>query len=788
MNFIEFINSNRFYLDGGMGASLIDLGFDANDAEKLNFEHPDVIIDVHDRFLQAGSNIIYTNTFGANSRKYSLSELERVIECAVDNAVKATKAHKNAYIAYDCGPIGVLLEPYTEYTADYAYQIFAEQARIVARLNVDCVIIETITDMPELKSAILAFKENTNLPIMCSMSFSENKRTFTGTPVAAFCLLAQSLSVDAIGINCSLGADKMLPLAEELCKYAAIPTFIKPNAGLPTFSNGKAIYDSDANDFSKHMYMIAKLGIPGLGGCCGTTPEYIRLTKELTSNCEIVINKSVPDAICSGRAVVAMDRFNIIGERVNPTGKANLKKSLLNDQYDVALSMCVEQESEGATILDLNAGMSGISEAEKLKKLTILAGGVVSTPLQIDTTKIDALELSLRALNGVGIINSVNADQESMHSVFPIAKKYGAYVIGLCLDSRGIPSTPSERVALASLIIDEAAKYGIDKNKILIDPLTMAASVDVKNPQITLDTIKLINDKLGVKTVIGLSNVSFGLPDRDVVNASFYKMCLAVGISAVIINPKLKPKSDPYADKLLLGLDDNCAEYIKSRRNVIDESTHYTQKKIVSVEECILKGLIMEGRAIIKENATLENYSEIIQTEIISGLNKLGTLFETGKVFLPQLIAGADVAKAMLEYIRANFMLNESDGETMLLATVKGDIHDIGKNIVKAVLANYGYNIIDLGKDVSTEKIIDAVKKHRPKYVGLSALMTTTMENMRESAKAVLSYDPNITVLVGGAVVTEEFAHEISPLVIYSKDAQDAASKLMKARDIISAT
>jgi len=776
MKLVEFIKKNRLYLDGAMGSRLIAMGFDTNQAELLNITHPEVIQKIHREYFESGSHLVYTNTFGANSKKIADKKLlKEVIIAAVQNARQAAKPF-GGYVAYCSGPIGELLEPYAHLKHEDAYEIFKEQAEIVQELPVDSVVIETMSDISELKAALLAYKEHTSLPIFCSMSFSEGGHTFTGAAVGAFCLTATSLGADAVGINCSLGADKMLELVGELKKYASTPIFIKPNAGMPIFRGGNTEYDTDANTFASEMTLIAQEGVSILGGCCGTTPEYIKKTIENTKNISFTIFNNQIDALCSPQSVLELDSFKVIGERLNPTGKPLLKRAITEDDFDYISALCIEQAEDGADILDINAGIAGIDEGEKLASIVKRVQNTVALPLQIDTVKTSALERALRVLAGVGVVNSVNAERESLDKVLPLVKKYGAYVVGLCLDEKGIPQDAEGRFRLAKIIVDAAKAHGIDKKRVIIDPLTMAVSVDKDNPLITLQAISLIKSRLGVRTVIGLSNVSFGLPDRDVVNAQFYKLALEAGLDFAIINPKLKASENEFALNLLLGKDEDCRAYIASRETA--EKKMEIGSDALTPEECIIKGIKSGALAAVKAVVDAENFAMIIEQDIIGALNKLGEQYEQGKAFLPQLIAGSDAAKIMLDYIKDKYIPDGgSDGEVMLIATVKGDVHDIGKNIVKAVLSNYGYRMIDLGKDVATAQILQAVKKFKPKYVGLSALMTTTLDNMKDSVKSIKEYDPSIVVLVGGAVVTAEFARECGA-DIYAKDAQDAVAKL----------
>ena len=766
------IRCGRFYLDGGMGSTLISMGYSTNGAEKLNLSSPSAIKKIHDGYFAAGSDIVYTNTFGANRLKLPGENLRQIITAAVKTA--RLSAGDDRYVGYSCGPLGELLEPFGSMTFDEAYDCFREQAEIVANLDVDCVVLETITDLKELKAAILAFREHTNLPVWASMSFESNKRTYTGVSIGGFVLTAQGLGVDALGVNCGMGPDMMYENALELTKYASVPVFVKPNAGMSYFKDGKTFYDVDADLFAEQMSKIADLGISMLGGCCGTTAEYIKKTKEATEGKPYRIFGNITDAVCSASKVVPLSPTLVIGERINPTGKPRLKQALTDGDFDYLVSLAVEQTEAGAQILDVNVGMGGIDEKECLVKAVDAVQAVSELPLCVDTSRKTALEEALRHAVGVVIINSVNGEEQSMADVFPLAKKYGAYVIGLCLDGDGVPETAEKRLEIARRILDGAEKYGVERDKILIDALTMAVSVNDNNAAVTAETVRRLTE-MGVKTALGLSNVSFGLPNRNVINGEFLRQMIEMKLTAAIINPTLKPRADKYARKALAGQDKGCADYIA---NVGGIKAEETASKEVGVFDAVLKGLKGECGRLFKEKINKDNFMSVIDGDIIPALNELGRRYEEGKAFLPQLIAGAESAKVLLDEIKASYMTESSAAKAvMLIATVKGDVHDIGKNIVKAVLSNYGYKIIDLGKDVGFEKIKENIDKYKPSIVGLSALMTTTLDNMADIVKKIKAYDKNIVVAVGGAVVTQSFADSIGADV-YSKDAQEAVRKL----------
>jgi 5-methyltetrahydrofolate--homocysteine methyltransferase len=775
---LDYIKDNRLYFDGAMGSMLIERGFDTAEAERLNLTHPEVIEDIHTQYLQTGSKLIYTNTFGANSIKQKQEDLSAIITAAVENATRAARPF-GAYVAYDVGPLGKMIYPYSDMNWEQAYEYFAEQARIIRDKNLDCVVIETIADLAEMRAAYLAFRENTDFPIFCSMTFEENKRSFFGTHIKAFALTMQAMGADAIGINCSIGPDKMEPLAEELIKYAYKPIFIKPNAGLPELKEGRAYYSIGPEEFCGYMEKIADKGIGMLGGCCGTTPDYIRELVARTSVARSVLFNNRADGVCSAFQCVDFDRHIKIGERVNPTGKPLLQKAIAENDFDAIFDICAQQVEEGAEILDINVGMPNIDEKETLTSLIQSLQSVCRAPLQIDSASPDAIEAALRAYNGVAIINSVTADEYSMSRILPLAAKYGAYLIVLPLDKGGIPASAEGRAEKAGLILNKAAEYGIPKERIIADGLTMAASADKDAAATTLKTLRLLKSELGVKTVIGLSNISFGLCCREIINATFYAMALEEGLDFAIVNPKLSPELDPYAYEGLMGGDKNWQKYINKYQGLPQEKR---DKNAIGIYECILQGQGKIGLALVKKELQKSDFNTVINEHIIPALNELGERFDKKSIFLPQLIAGADAASAMLNLIKEkNFV--QADGQVMLVATVEGDIHDIGKNIAKVVISNYGYHIIDLGKDVPVSDILSAIEKYRPSCLGLSALMTTTMNNMKKAIQQVRAVYPSLTILVGGAVLSEEFARSLGDGIFYCKNPQAAIGVLAKLKE-----
>ena len=772
---------NRFYLDGAMGTTLVKMGLNTAHPEIFNVEKPDVIKAVHESYFSAGSNAVCTNTFGCNRKKADLSKysLEQFITSAYEIAREAAKKY-DGYVLYDCGPIGELLYPYGRMTFDEAYEIFAEQAKIVATLDFDGVLIETVSDLQEMRAAFLAFSENTPFSVLTSMTFEKNGRTFAGTTAESFAMTASALGAVALGLNCGTGAKEAAKTVGVLQKYSSVPVFVKPNAGMPKYENGVTFYDMSADEFAAEMEKIAENGVGILGGCCGTDETYIAKTIALTKDIPVgETERKAVDGVCSYAKVARFDEGKtlIIGERVNPTGKPLLKQAIRDDNYDYILSMCVSQAEYGADMLDINLGMAGIDEEGKLVNTVSYIQGVADLPLVIDTAKKNALERAVRITNGICVINSVSGEKEVMERVFPVAKKYGSYIVALCLDEDGIPDSVEKRIAIAKKILQGANAYGIEKDRLLFDPLTMAVSVCDQNGVIVLETLRRLRDELCVKTTLGLSNISFGLPNRDKINGTFLKMIQDEGFASAIINPSLKAEIDGAAKELLLGNDRNCAAYIAA--NAVAEKKE-DEKPARDIKYCILHGLCEEALAAVKGKASEENYNAVIDEDIIGGLNELGVRYEKGEAFLPQLIAGSEAAKVALDYIKGTFIGDKEDAgrATVVLATVKGDVHDIGKNIVKAVTGNYGYKIIDLGKDVCMEEILRAIETYQPDAIGLSALMTTTIDNMTDTVRAVKAKYPSMPVIVGGAVVTAGYAESVG--AIYSKDARQNVKILEK--------
>ena len=730
---------------------------------------------------------VYANTFGANRYKLKGTgySTEEIIKKAIENGRKACEGSES-YVALDIGPIGQLLEPTGSLSFEEAYDIFKEE--ILAGKDADVIVIETMTDLLETKAAVLAAKENSNLPVFVTMTFEENKRTFTGCSVSAMVLTIVGLGVDAIGVNCSLGPDQLAPIVEEIGKWSDIPVIVKANAGLPDPVTNE--YDVTPEQFVEDYKHMLKYGARIFGGCCGTNPEYIRAVKamlvEAQKNNEFESNRQERQlAICSPINTVVVNQPRIIGERINPTGKKLFKEALLRHDMDYILGQALEQISGGADILDVNVGLPGIDEREMMIDTIKSLQAVVDVPLQIDSTIPEVLEAALRVYNGKPLVNSVNGEEESLNNVLPLVKKYGAGVIGLALDKDGIPKKAEDRVAIAKKIMDRAVAMGIPKEDIYIDCLTLTASAEQEGVMETLNALHTVKNELGLKTVLGVSNISFGLPNRVLVNHIFLTMALTNGLDLAIINPNIPEMTGAVrAYKLLANIDKNSVDYIKNYGAMPNVSKidpvkkekkdgNYTGDDLFYAVE---KGLKNEGAEITEALLKIMDSMEIVNQVLIPALDKIGAEFEKGTLFLPQLIMSAGVAQAAFEVIRKHMVMSDnapvSKGK-IVIATVKGDVHDIGKNIVKVLLENYGYDVIDLGKDVEYQAVVDAIRDNDVKLCGLSALMTTTLVSMKETIALIRENNLDCKVMVGGAVLTPEYAKEIDA-DFYAKDAKES--------------
>lgn len=752
------------YFDGGMG-SMLNLR-PGELPEKLNISDPDRVYRVHKAYADAGADIITANTFGANRLKYD--NCDELVRAGVALAKKTGKK-----VALDLGPTGKLLKPMGDLDFEECVSIYADVVN-AGKDDADIVLIETMGDTYEIKAAMLAAKENCDLPIFVSMIFDEKGRLLTGADVKTACAVVEGLGADVIGFNCGLGPKQMIPLVEELEKYTSTPIMVNPNAGLPESVNGETVYNVDPDEFSDLMAQIADLGVSYLGGCCGTTPAHIKALIEKTKNIPDVppSKKNFTFVTSYSQSVELGEKSAVIGERINPTGKKLLKQALRDRDMDYILREGISQKDCGAHILDVNVGLPEIDEVEMLKSAVYELQSVLPTPLQLDSSDAVAMEQALRIYNGKPLINSTNGKEKSMHEIFPLAKKYGGVVVCLCLDENGIPETADGRIKVAKKIINTAAEYGIDKKDLIVDALAMTISTDTKNAIETLKAVDYIKHTLGVNTVLGVSNISFGLPNREAVNTAFYTLCLKAGLSAGIINPKSQSMMNAYYSyNALAGLDENCTEYIESAV-VIDVVADASN---ITLLDAIVKGMKEESAKCAKELLKTQNSLDIINEYIIPALDKVGDGFEKNKIFLPQLLMSADSAKAAFDEIKAHMIVNGNSqvkGEKIIIATVEGDIHDIGKNIVKVLLANYGFDVVDLGKDVKCETVLDETIKNDAKLVGLSALMTTTVPNMEKTVK-LIHENTDAKVFVGGAVLTKDYAKMINA-DWYAKDAMES--------------
>lgn len=776
MKFIERLGKEWLFFDGGMGSLLQERGLAAGELpETWNITRPEEIQSIHCAYLDAGSDIINTNTFGANALKFP-DNLRETVEAAVSNAKEARRqsGREDACIALDIGPTGRLLQPMGDLPFEQAVELFGEVVRIGAAAGVDLVLIETMSDSYELKAAVLAAKENCDLPVLATVIFDENGKMLTGGTVDSAAAMLEGLRVDALGVNCGLGPKQMLPIVKRLTEVSSLPVIVNPNAGLPRSENGKTVYDIDADEFAALMGEIADLGVQVLGGCCGTTPAHIRKMIETCKGHYFVPVEPKHRTVVSSfsQAVEIGQKPVIIGERINPTGKSKFKAALRENNIEYILSEGLAQEDNGAHILDVNVGMPEIDEPAMMERVVTRLQGVTALPLQIDTSDTAAMERGMRLYNGKPMINSVSGKRESMEAVFPLVKKYGGVVVGLTLDENGIPDSAECRVQIAKKIYDTAAQYGIGKEDIVIDGLAMTISSDSRSALVTLETLRRVRDELGGHTILGVSNISFGLPQREIINANFFTMALQNGLSCAIINPNADAMMRAYRAFLALtDQDAQCAGYIAAYGNQPTVAPQAAADSAIPLGESIERGL--QERAAQAAKAALQTVPplELVNTELIPALDRVGKGFEAGTVFLPQLLMSAEAAKAAFEVVKdAMRGAPQATRGKIILATVKGDIHDIGKNIVKVLLENYGYQVLDLGKDVAPEVIVDTAIQEEVALIGLSALMTTTVVSMEQTIRLLREKKPDTKVVVGGAVLTQEYADSIGA-DCYARDA-----------------
>ena len=773
-------------LDGGMGTMLQAKGLALGEHPELAaLEHPDWLLDIHRAYVEAGTQILCANTFGANREK--LKRTGKTVEEVIPPSIALAKeaAAGRALVALDLGPTGQLLEPTGSLDFETAVDIFAQEVRSAVSAGADLVMIETMTDLQECRAALLAVKENSDLPVLVSMTYEERGRTFLGHSPACAALTLEGMGADAIGVNCSLGPREMPALVEELTRWTTLPVSVKPNAGLP--DPGGAGYDITAEQFAQAMAELAELGVKCYGGCCGTTPEYIaRLCQALEGRTIQAIPRRVPAAVCSPVCAVPIDRVRVIGERINPTGKKAMKEALLRDDVDFMLSQALEQTQAGADILDVNVGLPEIDEAGMMVKVVKALQGVTDAPLQLDSTRPEVLERALRVYCGKAIVNSVNGDEETLNAILPLVKKYGAAVVGLTLDKNGIPKTVQARLDIAQTILDRALALGIRREDVYIDCLTLTVSAEQEAASQTLSALRRVKEELGLKTVLGVSNISFGLPARPLVNQNFLTMAMTCGLDLPIINPNLEAMMAAVRSyHLLMNIDKEARDFIAAYGNATVSTSITTGGAAVqsapagerTLAQIVVSGLKGEAPAAVRALLETTDAMTVVDDILIPALDQVGADFEAGRVFLPQLIQASGAAQAAFEVIRERLSAQPGgDGApkgTIVLATVKGDIHDIGKNIVKVLLENYGYPVVDLGRDVEPAAVAEAVKKHAAPLVGLSALMTTTLGSMEATIRLLRREQLPCKVVVGGAVLTADYAQKIGA-DFYAKDAKES--------------
>ena len=794
MNILDYAKDHILYLDGGMGTLLQARGLQPGELpERWNLSHPEDITAIHRSYYDSGSHVVNTNTFGASILKFSPEELDQIVKAAVANARKAAAESTGSqpkWVALDIGPTGKMLKPYGDLDFEDAVAVFADTVRLGVKYGVDLIFIETMNDSYETKAALLAAKENSDLPIFVSNAYGEDGKLMTGAAPAAMVAMLEGMGADAIGVNCSLGPKALAGVVEEYLKYASVPVLLKPNAGLPKAVDGKTLYDVTAQEFAEDVSDLIRKGVRIAGGCCGTTPAYIAaLTAQSRTISPLPICPKEDTCVSSyTHSVFFGSKPVLIGERINPTGKKRFREALKAGDMDYILSEGIRQEETGVHILDVNVGLPEINEKEILCSAVCELQAILNLPLQIDTTNPVAMEAALRRYNGKAMINSVNGKQETMDTVFPLVKKYGGLVVALTLDESGIPATAQGRLEIAQRILTEAERRGISRKNIIFDPLALTVSADSRAAAETLEAVRLIRETLGCHTILGVSNVSFGLPQRDILNGSFFSLALAKGLSAAIINPHCAKIQEAYHSYCaLMGLDENCGNYIAFSQGIAD--TPAAAAPVLSesdLRHAIAKGLKDQAAAAVKLQLRNRMPLDIVQEEIIPALNTVGTGFENKTVFLPQLLMSAEAAKAAFEQIKAAMPSGKAAGSCpFVLATVKGDIHDIGKNIVKLLLENYGFAVSDLGRDVAPEAIVEkAVSLHAP-LVGLSALMTTTVPAMEETIRQLRKNAPWCKIIVGGAVLNQEYADAIGADK-YAKDAMETVRYAESIRSSLS--
>lgn len=786
MNILQEIGKRILFFDGAMGTILQERGLAAGDLPELwNLTQGDMITSIHEQYLHVGCDIITANTFGANAVKLKDCNhtVQEIIFAAVAHAREAVKqCGRQAWVAMDIGPTGKLLRPLGDLDFEDAYCAFRDAAVYGEQAGADFILIETMSDTYEAKAAILAAKENTHLPVFVTMVFDERKKLLTGGDMAAAVAMIEGLGADALGMNCGLGPSQMKEFLSELRRYSSLPIIVNPNAGLPRSVNGNTVFDVAPEDFGKEMLEIAQGGAQLIGGCCGTTPQHIAA---MIDRCKgivpLPIEKHDFTVVSSYSHAVFFGQYPIIiGERINPTGKSRFKQALREKDLDYILREGITQQQNGAHILDVNVGLPEIDETEMMCQTVKGLQGVLDLPLQIDTSDPKTMECAMRLYNGKPLINSVNGKEESMHTIFPLVKKYGGVIVALTLDESGIPETAEGRLAIAEKIVKTAKSYGIEKKDIIVDTLAMTISAEQDAAMVTLRSLDMVRKQLGVYTSLGVSNISFGLPQRENINATFFTMALQNGLGAAIINPNSVAMMRAYDSFCALaGIDSQCTHYLEKYAGQPAQSVDPLQKEEITLYKAVVAGLKESAFQAAVESVKETPALEVINGQLIPALDEVGKAFESGKMFLPQLLMSAEAAKAAFEAIRSKLETADNQGQEMvkkdkiILATVKGDIHDIGKNIVKVLLENYSYDVIDLGKDVPPEKIVETALEKDVKLVGLSALMTTTVMNMEKTIRELREEKPDCRIMVGGAVLTQEYADMIHA-DHYSRDAMSS--------------
>jgi len=780
MNIKEILKKRRLYLDGAMG-SLLQNKLDEIGPipEIFNISHPEIIREIHQAYVDVGTNIILANTFGVNGYKLEKSgySVTQLVTAGVANA----KAVNPEFVALDIGPIGALIGALGVITFDQAVNYFKEIIDAGDKAGADLIVIETMTDICEARAAVIAAREVSDLPVLVSMTYEENNRTLTGSDALTVITILEGLGVDAIGINCSTGPNSMLPIIKDLIRYASVPIMVEPNAGLPHMKNDKTVYDITESEFTQYMVEIAEIGGMILGGCCGTTPDYIKSLINATQALPVHPQEDKGyTALASGtKTVILGNDIKIIGECINPTTNVVLKESLRFGDLNIVSKLAMEQKKDGADILDINLGLPDIDEIDMMKKAIDTVSRLVDCPLIIDSSNPEVIEAVLRSYPGKAVINSVNGKKKSMAAIFPIAKKYGALVLGLTMDETGIPGKAEDRFAIAKKIIEGAEAYGISKKSLVLDCLTLTASAQQAEVRETLKALKMVRDELGIPTALGVSNISFGLPNRELLNRTFLGLALEAGLTNPIMNPGDQDMVDTIsAFRALWGLDKQCIGYANAYKESSLNASLARKSDVLSLREMIIDGLSDQAGMVTQELLKTREQLDIVNNEIIPGLDAVGEAFETGECFLPHLIFAAETAQKAFDVIKESMLKSgkaqENKGK-IILATVEGDVHDIGKNILKVILENYGYKIIDLGKDVTATTIINTIAQQNIRLVGLSALMTTTVRNMEKIIKEIKKKSPGTIVMVGGAVLNPEYADTIGA-DFYGKDAREGAN------------